>query len=314
MYILPLDQITVQDASRVGGKALSLGELVRAGLNVPPGIVVTTDAYRAFVELNGLKREHDDLLAHPELNDPKFKARITNFRARLVTLPLPDDIARALGDALRDWVPVHTMAVRSSALAEDLPDNSFAGQYDTFLNQRGLPQILDAVKKCWASLWNERALVYRASSGLARDNVAMGVIIQLQVAATASGVMFTLDPLSGHETEMVIEATWGLGEALVSGHVTPDHFVVDWLEGKIITKQIADKGMMVAFAADENEQARGEEGRGYESETPAEKRFEPSLTDVQTLALASLGERIMAHYGAPQDIEWSFGHIADSTG
>src|SRR5512143_3856205 len=107
MYILPLDQITVHDAPRVGGKALSLGELVRAGLKVPPGIVVTTDAYRAFVELNGLKREHDDLLAHLELNDPEFKARIANFRARLVTLPLPDDIARALGDALRDWVPVH---------------------------------------------------------------------------------------------------------------------------------------------------------------------------------------------------------------
>ncbi|MBI5305450.1 MAG: hypothetical protein HY868_25195 [Chloroflexi bacterium] len=304
-FILSLDAITADDAPRVGGKAWRLGELMRVGVRVPPGFVITTDAYRAFIASNGLQREIESLLARPRWDSPELKSEITQFQTRLRAQPIPSEIADAISSAIALFAICHPssairhspFAVRSSALAEDSAVASFAGQHDTLLNQRA-DQILDAVKACWASLWNERALAYRHRANLSWFDSAMGVVVQMQIPSEVSGVMFTLDPLTGREDRMTIESSWGLGEAIVSGHVTPDHFVVNWSDEIILVRDIADKSVMIVPS--------NAGTRDAYAETPREKRNAPSLADAQALALADLGMRVQTHYGAPQDIEWAW--------
>ena len=186
--------------------------------------------------------------------------------------------------------------MRSSATAEDLAQASFAGQYDTYLNLTSLDQILSGVKACWSSLWSERARAYRRDNGSSSDDVAMGVVVQQQVPAEVSGVLFTLNPTTGRERQMVVEAVWGLGEGLVSGRITPDHYVVDGWSKKVIARQIADKQTMVVPQATS--------GVG-DASVPPRDRQEPCLTDEQLIQLTHLGYQIQAIYGYPQDIEWS---------
>ncbi|MFQ5596081.1 MAG: PEP/pyruvate-binding domain-containing protein, partial [Anaerolineae bacterium] len=182
-----------------------------------------------------------------------------------------------------------------SATAEDLAGASFAGQYDTFLNVRGAEAVIEKVRACWSSLWNERAMAYRLNNGLDHSALSMAVLVQQQLPAEVSGVLFTLNPLTGREEEMTVEASWGLGEGIVSGRVTPDHFVIDAEQGQVISRRINDKRVMVALDVDGTR----------EVDVPDEQRRAPALTDKQLLALAELGYRVMAHYGHPQDIEWA---------
>ncbi|SPL96887.1 Phosphoenolpyruvate synthase [[Actinomadura] parvosata subsp. kistnae] len=277
--VLPLDD-NAADLATVGGKGASLARMARAGLPVPGGFHVTTGAYRAFVA--GC---HDEIL-RAAAEDP---ARIPPlFAARELPAGLAEEILRAYA-ALGDDVPV---AVRSSATAEDLPDMSFAGQQDTYLNIRG-DALLDAVRRCWASLWNPRAIAYRDQNGVPHDDVALAVVVQELVDADAAGVMFTADPLTGDRDQTVINASWGLGESVVGGQVTPDTIKVSG--GKVIETRTGDKAVMTVRV----------DGGTEERPVPAELRAAPVLDDAQALELAALGARVQALYGTPMDVEWT---------
>ncbi|MFD9702162.1 PEP/pyruvate-binding domain-containing protein [Lentzea sp. NPDC059081] len=259
----------------VGGKAANLGELTRAGFPVPPGFCVTTDAYRAVAEAGELAS------TTPE-----------NARRTLLETPVPQEIRDAIGTAYRalgDNVPV---AVRSSATAEDLPFASFAGQQDTFLNVVGEDAVVDAVRRCWASLWTDRAVSYRETNGIDHTTTYLAVVVQQMVQSAISGVMFTANPVTGKRDQVVIDASSGLGEAVVSGAVNPDHFVVDGSD--IVEKRLGDKRFLI----------RSLPGGGTEHVEVGENG-DPCLTDGQIHALAVLGRKVQQHYGAPQDTEWA---------
>jgi pyruvate,water dikinase len=259
----------------VGGKAANLGELTRAGLPVPQGFCVTTDAYRAVAEAAELAG------TTPE-----------NARRTVLETPVPQEIRDAVEDAYRtlgDRVPV---SVRSSATAEDLPFASFAGQQDTFLNVVGEDAVVDAVRRCWASLWTDRAVSYRETNGIDHTTAYLAVVVQRMVHSAVSGVLFTANPVTGTRDQVVIDASPGLGEAVVSGAVNPDHFVVSGSE--IVERRPGDKRFAI----------RSLPGGGTEHVELGEND-QPCLTDEQVHALAELGRRTQAHYGSPQDIEWA---------
>ncbi|GGL15304.1 phosphoenolpyruvate synthase [Sphaerisporangium melleum] len=286
--ILGFPDITADMLPLVGGKAANLGVLTRAGLPVPAGLCLTTRAYRRVAEGAGLS-EVLDALARTAADDTAALAELAGrARAAVLAAPVPPDIARAVREAADGPV-----AVRSSATAEDLPDASFAGQQDTFLNVVGPDAVLDAVRRCWASLWTDRAVAYRAAAGIDHGAVHLAVVIQRMVAAEVAGVMFTANPVTGRRREVVIDAAPGLGEAVVSGAVNPDHFVVS-PSGAIVERRPGDKRTEIRpVAGGGTEQVRREGASG------------PCLTDEQVVALARLGARVEDHYGAPQDTEWA---------
>ncbi|MBB3731701.1 PEP/pyruvate-binding domain-containing protein [Nonomuraea dietziae] len=278
MRVLPLDD-TAAAPETVGGKGASLARLARAGLPVPDGFHITTDAYREFVA-----PFRDRILA--ALDEP---AKIADLFARH---EMPEQSARAVMtayQALGDDVPV---AVRSSATAEDLPGMSFAGQQDTYLNVRGAA-LLDAVRRCWASLWTERAIAYRTRNRVSHDDVALAVVVQKLVAADAAGVMFTANPVNGVRDEIVVNAAWGLGEAVVGGQVTPDSLVIR--QGRVVEERVADKTVMTVRTPDGTAQRP----------VPMERRRLPVLAEAQAVRLAGLGDRIQRLYGTPMDVEWA---------
>ncbi|WP_308493699.1 PEP/pyruvate-binding domain-containing protein [Microbacterium terrisoli] len=263
--ILPLASLGVGDVAVAGGKGANLGELMRAGLPVPDGFVISTEAYaRSAASLDLPTRT-------ARLADPVTHAEAAALRNALAAAPLPDDLGRSLRRAC-DALGAGPVAVRSSATAEDLPGATFAGQQDTFLDVTGTDAIADAVRRCWASLWTDRAVAYRARLGIHPVDVTIAVVVQRMVRAEVAGVMFTANPVTGRRDETVIEASAGLGEAVVSGAVTPDHVIT------------------------------GPGGRIRE-QTPAAES--PVLTPRECAQLADLGGRIARHYGRPMDIEWA---------
>ncbi|NUO98180.1 MAG: pyruvate, phosphate dikinase [Nonomuraea sp.] len=271
--VIPLDD-PAADLETAGGKGASLARLARAGLSVPGGFVVTTEAYRSFVA--------------------GFRDRIASgdAAALFAAHDIPQELAaeiRAAYDALGDDVAV---AVRSSATAEDLPDMSFAGQQDTYLNIRG-DGLLEAVRRCWASLWNPRAVAYRDQNGVPHDDVALAVVVQELVDADAAGIMFTADPVTGDRDATVINASWGLGEAVVGGQVTPDTITVSG--GRVTASQVADKTVMTV---------RAESGT-HEQPVPGDLRRRPVLDPPEAVELAALGARVQALYDTPMDVEWA---------
>jgi phosphohistidine swiveling domain-containing protein len=273
-YVKVLNELEKADLSLAGGKGASLGELVRAGLPVPEGFVVTTKAYDAFLKTNGL----DGIIREALKGNPPNGKRI---REAFLRAEIPREVADEIVSTYRE-MGLGSVAVRSSATAEDLPGAAFAGQHETFLNVNGEEELLKAVKGCWASLWSDRAIEYREKMGIPHEAVKMAVVVQRMVNAEVSGVMFTANPVTGRRDEVVINASPGLGEAIVSGTVTPDHYVLrktrfGW---KVVEKR---PGM------------RGTSKRGRE--------FVLSEKDLKRLA--SLGLKIQEHFGRPQDIEWA---------
>ena len=280
---------------RVGGKGLNLARLAIAGFPVPPGFIVATEAYAAYVEHAGLAVWIAAEVGTSDTGDPAALAALAEgIRRRFQSSKTPDEISERIVAAyeLMGRPPV---AVRSSATAEDLPGMSFAGQQDTFLNVIGDEALMDAVVKCWGSLWTARAIAYRKRNGIDQLNVSLAVVVQEMVQSDTSGVLFTANPLSGRRTETVIDATFGLGEALVSGHVEPDHFVVESNSGKILQKDLGAKSTTV----------RGEASGGITTETTAPRR-EQAISDTQIMHLTELGSRVADFFGDPQDIEWAF--------
>ena len=284
----------------VGGKAANLGELITAGLPVPDGFCLTTEAYKeatATVQ-DGILRQLGDLqkaLQGTANQATELAVMAGRAREAIRGTPVPPDVTAAVEQAYSALGHETPVAVRSSATAEDLPFASFAGQQDTYLNIIGTDAVLEAVRNCWASLWTDRAVAYRAALGIAPHEVALAVVIQRMVDAAAAGVMFTANPLTGRRREAVIDAAPGLGEAVVSGAVNPDHFVVDMATNRVLERKLGDKRMTV----------RTRSGGGTEAINVPDMTGTSSLTDAQALELAALGLQAERHFDAAQDTEWA---------
>jgi len=292
-FVRSLEEVGRGDLSLAGGKAVGLGEMVRTGLPVPPGFVVLTPAYRAFVGKWGLQTRVEELARRA--SDPSSPEAASEeirplFEARDVPEEIRGEIALAYEALGRGRV-----AVRSSATAEDLSEASFAGQHETYLAVDGAESLVAAVRRCWSSLWTARALAYRSTRGLAPSDVAIAVVVQRLVEADAAGVLLTANPVSGRRDQMAIDAGWGLGEAIVSGQVDPDHWVADAHSGAVLEARIARKELMTRSGASGTELVP----------VAADLRERAVLGESEIAALVELGRRASTHFGVPQDIEWA---------
>jgi len=298
MTVLWLDDVTADDFDSVGGKGASLGELTAAGLPVPPGFTVSAETYRSFLEETGIEAELFDAV-DVDPNDSAALASAAEHAQELICeTAMPESTRSSILTAYDDLDDgAASVAVRSSATAEDLPDDSFAGQQETFLNV-DRSRLLDAVRDCWASLFTQRAIYYRNKKGFDHDVVNIAVVVQRMVDAERSGVMFTSHPTTGDD-RVIIEAAWGLGEAVVSGAVSPDRYVVDRETGEVLDVTVSTKKVM--HVRDE------ETGETIERQVPEDRRDERVLTEADLERLVDLGATVQAHYGGPQDVEWAIG-------
>ena len=290
-----LENLSKDDVPRAGGKGANLGELTRAGLPVPPGFVVTADAYLRAMEAGGVRAGLLDELAAADVDDPSTLSRAATRLQDLVrSAGMTDDLRRAVRDAYtRLGEP--PVAVRSSATAEDSASTSFAGMNATFTNVRGADELAQRIVDCWASLWSPRVVAYRATHRLAGEP-AIAVVVQDMVDSTASGVMFTADPATGDRDSLVIEAAFGLGEVVVGGQVEPDTYVVS-KEGPRITH--------VHLGAKAEKIVRGPDGHDQRVAVPSQEQARRVLDDDKLLALARMAMEIERHYGTPQDVEFA---------
>ncbi len=279
----------------VGGKGANLGEMASAGFPVPPGFCLTTAAFRRFIDsVPGKNRIYDMLNKSENLEDVRKAGR--HVREILLDIHIPDDVSSAVIKAWTETGTGEAYAVRSSATAEDLPGASFAGQQDTYLNITGREELLESVRRCWVSLFNDRAIIYRVQNNFSHEDVALSVVVQQMVMAERSGVMFTADPLTGHRHTLAIDACFGLGEALVSGAVTPDSYRVDKRTRTIIDSRISRKQIAVFPEKD---------GGTRQEDLPLEQQNKTVLSNSEIEVLAEMGCRVETHYGSPQDIEWA---------
>jgi pyruvate, water dikinase len=294
--IRSLAELRSGDDRLFGGKSAGLGELMAGGIPVPPGFALSSQAYRNVIEEAGLARpvaraldglDPEDLRAL----DAASKAIAGAMRARSLPDALRDQITAAY-ETLGDNAPV---AVRSSALGEDAADATFAGQQETYLWVRGAGAVCDAVRDCWVSLYSPPAISYRARLGRDEESPAMGVTVQVMVDAAVSGVMFTCNPVSGDPSTVAVSASWGLGQSVVGGEVTPDEYRLSKVTGDVLHREINDKHV---------EYVAGESG-AVAIEVPAERRNEPSLDDERRGVLLEVARRIERHFGSHQDIEWA---------
>ncbi len=294
---LPFSAIGPADLPIVGGKGANLGALASAGFPVPPGFCVTTAAYRRFLAQSGDLEPYFGALDALDGQDVEAARRAaTEMRAALGALPLPAEVEERVLIALSASGADHPHAVRSSATAEDLPGASFAGQQDTYLNMLGEAAVLDAVRRCWISLFTDRAVLYRARNGFGHRAVSLSVVVQRMVAPEASGILFTADPVSGDRGIVSIDAGFGLGEALVSGLVSADLYKVHRRTGELHTLTVGDKAIAIWPRP---------EGGTWEERLSDERRRARVLDDAQVRELTRLGVAIEAHYGGkPQDVEW----------
>ncbi len=296
-----LEEVGKDDVSVVGGKGASLGEMINVGAPVPGGFAVTAQAYRDFINRSGIADDIFEALK-VDVNDPAALNGAAEKAKKLVLGgKVPKDIEKDIRNRYQEMCKREgkevLVAVRSSATAEDLPDASFAGQQETFLNMRGEDQVFEAVRKCWASLYGARAIFYRVEQGFEHEKVNISVTVQKMVNSEKSGVMFSSHPSTG-EPLVIIEAAWGLGESVVSGSVSPDNYVVDRTNKKIQNKFIASKEIMIV--RDEKT------GETITKKVPADMRELLVLSDEEILELADQAEVLEKHYGIPQDIEWAF--------
>ena len=294
-YVLDFQEIDQTQVAVVGGKGAHLGELSRIeGLRVPAGFCVTTDAFqRIMAEAPSIDDRLDRLSRLKPDDREAIRALSAEIRRTLEGIAIPDDLAAAITRPLARLGERAAYAVRSSATAEDLPTASFAGQQDTYLNVVGPAAILQHVSRCWASLFTERAVTYRLRNGLDHRKVHMAVVVQQMVFPQAAGILFTADPITGNRKVASVEASFGLGEALVSGLVNADVYKVR--DGEVVARAVATKQLAIHASP-----AGGTQGQAIEPE----RQEQPALTERQVVRLAQLGRRIEAHFGCPQDIEW----------
>ena len=301
-YIVWFDQYTDDDHARVGGKCASLGTMIAAGMPVPPGFAITTDAYRECMAANNVA---DDLTAHLDGLDADHLEELASvgkvLRACVEGAPLSEQMETDIRHAyqtLCDQAEVADLpvAVRSSATAEDLPDASFAGQQDTYLWVTGADDVVSHVRRCWASLFTDRAIAYRHETGHDHEAIHMSVAVQMMVQPKAAGVAFTLNPSDGDRSQIAIDSSYGFGEAVVSGEVTPDNFMVDKVLQSIVKRTISPKHMEYKLT---------DENTVIQADVDEERQTQASLTDEEVIAVAKMARICEKHYGSPQDVEWA---------
>jgi pyruvate,water dikinase len=307
--VLRFADVGRDDVPVAGGKGASLGELLRAGIRVPDGFVVTTAAFRQAVE--HLRPEGEPIAARIAALDPADAGTLADETARIreavESAPLPADVAGAVTAAYAQLCaqagqPDLPVAVRSSATSEDSTEASFAGLQDTYLWIHGAASVVEHVRRCWASLYSVESVTYRLRRGIPEDDLAMAVVVQQMVGARSSGVMFTRSPLTGDRSVVAIDASWGLGSAVVSGDVTPDSFVVSKVTGEIVRRTVSTKTRW---------HQPDPSGHGVvEADVPADLRDVPAIGDDEIAELVAIGRKVEAHYGCPQDIEWAVSRTA----
>jgi pyruvate,water dikinase len=298
--VRPFSELGRDDVEYAGGKGANLGELTRAGLPVPPGFVIGAPSYASFCEQTGLRKHLEAILAGVDVEDDAALRRAADASRQAVR---DARMPHALRDATLDayaalaGADAHPVAVRSSATAEDTASASFAGMNETFLNVLGADSVIEAVKRCWMSLFGARTIYYRGRRGFSQADMDIAVVVQLQIPSTRAGVMFTVDPAGGSREHLVIEGSFGLGEAVVSGSVSPDRYVVRKDTPTIVTRSVRPKELVIEAAPD---------GGTLTRELSAAESTLAVLDDREVLELARLGIEIERHYGSPQDTEWSF--------
>jgi len=294
------NEVTKEDVPLVGGKGANLGEMTNAQIPVPPGFIVTSGAYFDFLQQTKLIDKIRQPLESLDINDSKkLQEAAAQVRQLISQAAMPPEIAEEIKQAYRK-MGRGLVAVRSSATAEDLPEASFAGQQRTFLNVQGEEEVVVAVQGCWASLFEARAIFYRVQQNYDHFKVGIAVPVQRMVQSEVSGVMFTLEPVSSDQSKIVIEAVLGLGETIVSGDVTPDHYIVSKDRLKIVEKQIARQEWKLV----RSDRGKGEEANIKIILTP-EEQAQQKIGDDDIIALAKIGKHLEDHYQFPQDIEWA---------
>ncbi len=294
------NEVTKNDVATAGGKGANLGEMTRAKIPVPPGFIVTAEAYFDFLDKTGLNDKIGRLLKSLNPDNSNQLHQIAGQIKQLISdTPMPAGTARAISQAYTE-MGGGLVAVRSSATAEDLPEASFAGQQRTFLNIEGKREVIAAVLGCWASLFEPRAIFYRHQQGFDHFKVGIAVPVEKMVQSRASGVMFTIEPVTSDPEHIIIEAVYGLGEAIVSGEVTPDLYIVDKKEAKIVSKKLARQEQRLV----RNPKATSEETNIWQ-EIPEAEQGKQKVTDEEIVQIAKLGKKLEAWYKFPQDIEWA---------
>ena len=304
--IIWFEDLRKEDIPLVGGKCANLGEMLQAGIPVPYGFAVTAQAYQLFIEKTGIAKKIYSIISETvtDINNPQqYEEASKKVRELIESTKMPEVIDKAIREAYRKLserakMKEVSVAVRSSATAEDLPDASFAGQQETYLNVEGEDDLIEKTRKCWSSLFTPRAIFYRTTKGFRHEDVLISVGVQKMVNSRSAGVMFTINPVTGDRNQIVIEGNWGLGESVVSGAVTPDDFIVNKETLEIIERRIAKKTV---------EYIRDPKGKGtIHVEVPKDRQEKPCLEDREIKKLAELGKLIEKHYnGRPQDIEWA---------
>ena len=300
-YIEYFDGGIEPQLENLGGKGASLVTMTAAGMPVPPGFVITTSAFDSFIGTS-LLEQINELLVGLDADDVATVDEISaKIRRLILECPVPEDVREAtrvaynqLQSQFTETVPV---AVRSSATAEDLPDASFAGQQDTYLWLNGYPAVTEHIRQCWASLFTSRAILYRLKNAIPNEGLSMAVVVQKMVNASVSGVAMTLDPTNGDRSKITVDASYGVGETVVSGTVTPDNIQLDKVTLDIVFEHIGDKHVELIPETASNDLV--------ERDVNAERRAVRSLTDHQLTAVAQLAKRAEKHYRTPQDIEWA---------
>lgn len=299
-YLAWFDEIPDGElAMAAGGKGASLCRMSRAGLPVPEGFIVRSEMFNAFMEANGLWDYVFEKLGTIDFSsDASLIAVSAEIRRRIIDCPVPQDMAE---DIVKHYSRIgagrEPVAVRSSGTAEDLDDASFAGQQETFLFVIGNDDVVKFIKECWASLYNDRAIFYRREKKFDERSISIAVVVQRMVSAQKAGVMFTSNPITNDYNTVVLEAAWGLGEAIVSGIVTPDNLWIDKRTGEVTTEYISEKETMVVRLS--------ERGGTKEEPVPEELREAPVLTDAERNRLVELARKIEDFYKKPEDIEWA---------
>ena len=301
-YVEKFEDLNKNDISIAGGKGANLGELTQAGIPVPPGFVVTAQAYEYFMDEAGINDKVMSILDETDINDTKaLQAAAEEIKKIIIESPIPDDLTLFIREYYNELCQRvgeddTDVAIRSSATAEDLPEASFAGQQDTFLHVSGDDEVIEYIRKCWASLFEARAIFYREENDFEHSKVYIAVVVQKMANADKAGVMFTVNPSTGEEIAL-IEGSWGLGESVVSGDVTPDNYQVDKKNNDIVNVTISDKKVM--YTNDES-------GTSVKVDVPEDLRKERVLSDEELIELTEMGKRVQAHYGEPMDTEWAF--------
>lgn len=296
MYVLDLKNVSKTDVLMAGGKGANLGEMIQAGINVPNGFCITSEAYDKYVNYNNIQGKIEEYVKHIYINNGMSE----EYSKKIQKLILESNIPKAMEEEIIEYYSKlgdHVrVAIRSSATAEDLPEASFAGQQETFLNVYEKEDVINKVKKCWASLWNTRAIMYRKQTGFDKEKISLAVIVQQMIEGEISGVLFTVNPSNFHKDEMMINAAYGLGEAVVSGMVTPDNYICSKSNRSILSKQKGNKEISIVY-----DKLRGTKNIS----NSIEKRESFTLNENYIKQIIELGVKIEKHYGVPQDIEWT---------